>query len=182
MARREHQMPTVLRQEGPRPYWYIRIRVRILNQETGEFERKEKWQDLGYCGEITQRQAERLRDDVVRRTNNQVFTLKEQLLFTDFVEIYEAKHMPTLADRGEKYGSLLKNHIRPAFARKRMCDVTTEGVQSFEPEAEGGPVMVDAQRPERRDLGGLHQGHRMGVLVREEPGLAHVPWPEEDKA
>jgi integrase len=131
MARREHQMPNVLRQEGPRPYWYIRIRVRILNQETGEFERRKKWQNLGYCDEITRRQAERLRDEVVGRTNNQVFTLKEQLLFSDFVEIYEAKHMPTLADRGEKYGSLLKNHILPAFTRNRMCDLTTEEVQAF---------------------------------------------------
>jgi hypothetical protein len=133
MARREHQMPNVLRQEGPRPYWYIRIRVRILNQETGEFERREKWQNLGYCDEITRRQAERLRDEVVGRTNNQVYTLKEQLLFSDFVEIYEAKHMPTLADRGEKYGSLLKNHILPAFARKVELDPLAEALDKWLP-------------------------------------------------
>lgn len=131
MARREHQMPNVLRQDGPRPYWYVRTRVRILNQETGEFERREKWQDLGPCDEITQRQAERLRDEIVGRMNNQVFKLKEQLLFSSFVKIYETQHMPTLADRGEKYGSLLKNHILPAFTGKRMCDIATEEVQVF---------------------------------------------------
>src|ERR1039458_718349 len=29
MAKREHQMPSVLKQDGDRPYWYIRYRVRI---------------------------------------------------------------------------------------------------------------------------------------------------------
>src|ERR1017187_8251143 len=39
MAKREHQMPSVLKQDGDRPYWYIRYRVRILNRETKKFER-----------------------------------------------------------------------------------------------------------------------------------------------
>lgn len=64
MVRREHQLPNVLRQEGPRPYWYIRYRIRILNQQTGRFERKEKWQNIGYCDEMTHREAERHRDNV----------------------------------------------------------------------------------------------------------------------
>jgi hypothetical protein len=74
MARREHQLPSVLRQKGTRPYWYIRYRGRVLNNETSEFERKEKWHNLGYCDEISKREAERLRDELLMRVNEQVFS------------------------------------------------------------------------------------------------------------
>ena len=48
MARREHQEGKVQKEKNsPRPYWYIRYRVRVLNHETGNFRRLEKrHQDL----------------------------------------------------------------------------------------------------------------------------------------
>jgi integrase len=132
MARREHQLPNVLRQDGTRPYYYIRYRVRVLNQKTTRFERKERWHTLGYCDEITKREAERARDRVMAGVNNQVFTLQEQILFGDFVKIYESRHMPTLAvGPREKYRSLLKNHILPEFGTLSLCDIGTELVQGF---------------------------------------------------
>ena len=130
MAKREHQMPSVLKQDGDRPYWYIRYRVRILNRETKKFERKEKWHRLGDCDRTSKRQAERLRDQVVAAVNEQVFTMQNQILLTDFSAIYEGRHVPTLAF-GNKYTSILKNHIVPAFGQYRLCDVRTEDVQEF---------------------------------------------------
>ena len=56
MARREFQMPAVLRQESARPYWYIRYRRKVLVGKD-EFERKEVWHRLGDCEQITKRQA-----------------------------------------------------------------------------------------------------------------------------
>lgn len=132
MAKREHQMPDVLRQEGPRPYWVIRYRIRELDPSNGTFKRKEKWHRLGYCDEIEKREAKRMRDEIMREVNNQVFTLSDQVLFRDFVARYTQKHFPTLASGPRrKYESLLKNHILPAFGSKRLCDVTTEDVQAF---------------------------------------------------
>src|SRR5437764_1393686 len=46
MARREHQMPSVKRSGGKRPYFYIRYRVRVL-VAGDQFERKEKQHFLG---------------------------------------------------------------------------------------------------------------------------------------
>ena len=46
MARREFQMPAVLRQKGPRPYWYIRYRRKVLVGKD-QIERKEVWHTLG---------------------------------------------------------------------------------------------------------------------------------------
>src|SRR5437868_15271013 len=54
MARREHQMPKVLRQKGPRPYWYVRYRVKVLVSKN-QIKRQEKWHRLGYCDEMNKR-------------------------------------------------------------------------------------------------------------------------------
>jgi hypothetical protein len=88
-----------------------------LNRETKKFERKEKWHRLGDCDRTSKRQAERLRDQVVAAVNEQVFTMQNQILLTDFSAIYEGRHVPTLAF-GNKYTSILKNHIVPAFGHE----------------------------------------------------------------
>ncbi len=132
MAKREYQQPSVLRQEGSRPYWYVRYRVREFNKETKRFKRKEKWQQLGYCEEITKRQAERKRDTILARVNNQVLRLPGYMLLRDFVEIYKERHVKTLAPgaRG-KYLSALKNHLVPVFGEFSLCEISTEDVQAF---------------------------------------------------
>ena len=131
MARREFQRPNVLKHEGPRPYWYIRYRVKVL---TGphQIERKEKRHWLGNCDEITKREAERLCEQVMGKVNQQVFTIQNQIPFGEFVKQYLNQHVSTLAPGPkQKYTSLLKNHILPAFGEGRLCDVRTEIVQAF---------------------------------------------------
>ena len=56
MAKREFQMPSVLQHGGPRPYWYIRYRQKVLVGKD-QIERKERWHTLGYCDEVTKREA-----------------------------------------------------------------------------------------------------------------------------
>jgi integrase len=139
MARREFQKPQVLKHEGRRAYWYVRYRVKVLTAP-GQFEREEKWHQLGYCDEMTKRQAERLRDEILRKVNDQVYTIQNQLPFGEFVKLYLQQHVPTLAPGPrQKYTSLLQNHILPAFGEKRMCDIRTDVVQAFlnQKEAEG---------------------------------------------
>ena len=131
MARREFQKPQVLKHEGRRAYWYVRYRVKVLTAP-GQFEREEKWHQLGYCDEMTKRQAERLRDEILRKVNDQVYTIQNQLPFGEFVKLYVQQHVPTLAPGPrQKYTSLLQNHILPAFGEKRMCDIRTRRCQAF---------------------------------------------------
>lgn len=131
MARREHQLPNVLRQDGPRPYWYVRYRVRVLIGKN-QTRRVEKWHRLGYCDEIGKRQAERLRDDVLRDVNREVYTIQSHIRFEDFVEIYTKRHTVNLEPGGRKRDvSLLRNHIVPAFRSMKLCDLGTEEVQAF---------------------------------------------------
>ncbi len=131
MARREFQMPTVLRQESQRPYWYIRYRRKVLVGKN-QIERKEVWHTLGSCDAITKRQAQRLRDEVMREVNNEVYTIQSQILFADFAEIYMKQHTVTLAPGGQKRDvSLIRNHLLPSFGSTRLCDIGTEEVQTF---------------------------------------------------
>ncbi len=131
MARREFQMPSVLRREGPRPYWYIRYRRKVLVAKK-QIKRKEKWHRLGYCDEVTKREAQRLRDAIIRQINREVYTVQSQVRFSDFVEIYNQQHIPTLgAGTQLKYLSLLENHIVPVFGEMRLSDVGAETIQVF---------------------------------------------------
>ena len=131
MARREHQMPNVLRQEGPRPYWYVRYRVKVLVGKN-RVKRQDKWHRLGYCDKMGKREAERVRDQIMQQINREVYTLQSQMEFEDFVENYREKHLPTVSSATQaKYGSLLKNHMVPYFAGQKLSDVDTENIQEF---------------------------------------------------
>jgi integrase len=131
MARREFQMPGVLRQEGPRPYWYIRYRRKVLVGKD-QIERREVWHTLGDCDKITKRQAQRLRDDVMREVNREVYTIQSQILFRDFAELFMKQHSVTLAPGGQKRDvSLIRNHLLPSLGSMRLCDIGTEEVQTF---------------------------------------------------
>ena len=131
MARREFQTPSVLRQEGPRPYWYIRYRRKMLVGRN-EIRREEKWHRLGYCDEMTKREAERRASEVLREVNHEVYTIQSQIPIEDFVKVYKQRHLVTLAPGGrERDLSLLDNHLLPAFGSMRLCDIGTEDVQEL---------------------------------------------------
>ena len=131
MARREFQMPAVLRKKARRPQWYIRYRRKVLVGED-EIERKEVWHTLGSCDTITKREALRMRDEIMREVNREVFTFQSQILFEDFAERYMKQHLVTLAPGGRKRDvSLIRNHLIPSFGSMKLCDIGTEEVQKF---------------------------------------------------
>jgi integrase len=131
MARREFQMPAVLRQEGPRPYWYIRYRRKVLVGKD-EIERKEVWHSLGDRDQITKPEAKRRRDEVMREVNREVYTIQSQVLFRDFADLFIKQHTVTLAPGGQKRdSSLIRNHLIPSLGSMRLCDIGTKEVQTF---------------------------------------------------
>src|SRR5207302_7090831 len=124
-------MPGVLKSEGPRPYWYIRYRRKLL-VGTDQFERREVWHTLGSCDQITKPEAKRRRDEVMREVNREVYTLQSQIPFADFAELYMRQHSVTLAPGGQKRDlSLIRNHMLPALGTTRLCDIGTKEVQTF---------------------------------------------------
>ena len=53
-----------------------------------QIERKEVWHTLGDCDKITKRQAQRLRDEVMRDVNREVYTIQSPIRFKDFADMY----------------------------------------------------------------------------------------------
>ena len=131
MARREFQMPNVLRQDGRQPYWYIRYRRKVLVGRD-RIDRKEVWHQLGNCDDVTKRQAQRLRDEIMREVNREVYTIQSHISFADFVAIYKQQHLPTLAAGAQaKYCYVLDRHAVPVLGSMKLCDIGTESVQVF---------------------------------------------------
>jgi len=144
VPRRRYQAPTVQRRRcKQRDYWFIRYRVDVLGSD-GERSRVQKNHFLGYCptskdarvreqrGEVTKREAESLRNEIMATINRSAYVLQSQVEFAALVGVYEREHLPTLgAATQAKYKSFLRNHILPVFGELRLMDVSTERIQSF---------------------------------------------------
>jgi len=131
MARREYQNPPLRKSKSTRPFWYIRYRRKVLIGK-GQIERVQKQQSLGYCDEIGKREAERLREEILRQLNREVYTIQSHIPFSDFTAIWKEKHIPNLgAGTKKKYACHLNKHILPAFGVLKLCDVDTELIQDF---------------------------------------------------
>jgi integrase len=135
MARREWQNPSVLEREGAAGReWYIRYRVKVLEIEDGKpmIRRVEKWRALGLCVKMTKRQAEREKDRILREVNGQVYTIQSHVPFAEFVKIFDANHIETKAVPTQaNYRQQLRQHILPAFAGLKLCDVGPLEVQQL---------------------------------------------------
>jgi integrase len=131
LAKREFQNPALLQHGGKRPYWYIRYRVRVIDDD-GKIVRKEVWHPLGNCDEVTKREALRHRARVLEEVNHQVYAIRDHIPLAAFAKVYETQHLPTLAPGGrEQQHGLLKNHILPALGAMRLCDLGTLEIQAF---------------------------------------------------
>jgi integrase len=131
MARRQHQDPKVLQSKGANPFWYIRYRRSVLVGKN-QLKRKEVKHHLGYCSELTKREAQRRRDEIMRDVNAQVYAIPSYIALGEFAAIYKQQHLVTLAPGGRKRDvSLIDNHIIPALGDRRLCDIGTEEVQTF---------------------------------------------------
>ena len=143
MARRRYQMPDVERRESKRPYWRVRFRQDMLVAK-GRVERKRRSKFLGYCpttndpaerkarGEITKREAERLRTKIMERVNSSTQVVQSQIPVAEFVQIWLDKHVSTLgAAARAKYRTQVRHHLLPDFGELRLCDLGTEIFQEW---------------------------------------------------
>lgn len=127
MARREWQNPSVLERESKAGReWYIRYRVKVLEYAAGKpvIRRREKWVALGLCAKMTKRQAEREKDRIMRGVNAQVYTVRSQIPWTQFVKVFDETHIASLAVPTQiTYRSWLGKHITPAFEKLHLGQI-----------------------------------------------------------
>lgn len=117
--------------KGKSPRWFIRPEV-------------ERTTDLGpqcdaeriYCpDEIAAKGArarERWRQETLGALNRRDLVLPASMKFGKLLDEFERRHLPKIsASTAGKYGSHVKNHIRPEFGDKALCEVTTGAMQDW---------------------------------------------------
>jgi integrase len=130
LARRRFQSPSVLQRTGKQgPEWFVRYRVDVIRKgEDGKpaMDRREKHVYLGLVKDMSKRQAERKRDELLREVNGQVYQIQSHIPWPDFCAIFRERHLPKLAVPTQNtYKQILSNYIEPAFAAKQLYEITS---------------------------------------------------------
>lgn len=135
MSRREFQSPTLLKRLGKRgEEYYIRYRIKVVRMVDGKAKKtkREKWHVIGLCDEMTERQAMRERERILREVNGQVYSIQSQIPFGEFVKLYRERWMSDLRHTTQtNYDRLLRNYIEPYFANDKLCDIKPQDVHQF---------------------------------------------------
>lgn len=131
MPGQRYQDPKIhTRSDVSRPFYYIQPYMPELT--ANGLERVRKNVQLGFCDEMTTRQAKAQKQQIMATINAGRFVLQSQVPFADVVERYLETHVPTLGSAArERYPLQIKNHILPTFKGARMCDITQQTVQQW---------------------------------------------------
>jgi integrase len=132
MARRRYQKGNI-RQRGKRdPVWELQFWTDIIKPD-GSFGRKRESKILGFVSQMTKRQAMKAAEELLRPLNLGKITPFSSITFREFAEKHFSPNVfPTLkVSTRNRYRDTLKNHLLPAFAEQRLCDIHNLDVQTF---------------------------------------------------
>lgn len=123
MARRRYQKPNVRKTEARNPQWWFKARIDSIT-EAG-IARIETPYYLGFCNEVTQREATKRRDAILDKINQPQLILTSQVAFGSVLDSFLKLGMEEVGQTTRQgYESLIKVHFRPALGNLRMCDLT----------------------------------------------------------
>lgn len=118
-----YQDPPIERGGRRRQYFEIRPYVRIVRND-GRIETVRRRIRLGYCDEISLRQAKQRKQEIMATINCGQVSIASQLRLRDLVERFRVAHMPTLAATTRaKYEAHLRNHIDPDLGHLRLGEI-----------------------------------------------------------
>ena len=127
MPRERFQDPTL--EQNKNGSWYIRPWVDVITARG--LERRKKQIVLG-PESIGRRGALAAKRRVMETINRASYVIQSQIRFGDLLAEYEDRHTAKQAfPTQNKYASLIKNHIRPAFAELQLSEVTGQLVQKW---------------------------------------------------
>lgn len=109
--------------------WRIRPYVSVVTPE-GNIQRVRKPITLGRVSEMTKQQALAEKQKAMATVNAGKITVQAQLPFSALLDKYVAGKLPLLnASTQAKYSNHIDNHIRPAFAEMKLCEIDKPTVQ-----------------------------------------------------
>lgn len=122
MPKPRYQNPTV--KQNKNGSYYIRVWEDYFDAE-GNLARRQRTITLGGA-EIGKREAVARKNEEVSRINKGAYVVQSSVSMREFLVVYRDQHVSRLSkSTQEKYESHLKNHIEPAFADLKLCDITT---------------------------------------------------------
>jgi len=131
MPGQRFQDPKILtRRDVKRPFYYIQPYVPVFTPD-GMVRKRQNIQ-LGFCDEMTVRQAKARKEQIMATVNAGRFVIQSQIQFGDLVKRFLDVHVPTLGPETQNdYRNKIKNHIEPSFKNARLCEITTDVVQRW---------------------------------------------------
>jgi len=139
MPGQRYQDPAIeVRKDSKRPYYQIRPYVPIITSEG--LTRKQQPIRLGFCDEMTMRDAKSQKQMVMATINDNKFLVQSQIPFSAVLDRYEEVRLPQIPASREAYANHIKNHIRPHFSfvgegkkkrAMRMCDIDKSMVEAW---------------------------------------------------
>jgi len=170
VPRERYQDPTI-QQTGNGSY-YIRVWVDVITKDG--IERRKKTVILGpeSIGKRGAQAAKRLAMDKINRA---AYVIQSQILFGELLDEYAKRHIARQSiPTQNKYTSLIKNHIRPAFESLQLIEVTGERVQGWL-DAKGADGKSWSTRADLRNLmSGIFQQARAWKYWQDENPIEYV--------
>jgi integrase len=122
--------PIETRVDVPRPYYFIRPYV--PRPASAGLDRVRKRIPLGYCDEITMRQANERKQEIMVPINQGKFILQAQIRFHDLLAKYQEARLPKFASTTRtKYETHIANHILPVFGRTELADIDRQSIEAW---------------------------------------------------
>jgi integrase len=133
MPRPRFQNPTICKTPGENATWYIRPWVDIIKD--GKPDRSRKTITVGAVDTMGKREAIAKKNAIMATINRSDYVLQSQTNFGDFLDQYIRAYVRRegilAASTRAKYLTHIKNHIRPAFESRMLCEITTPLIESW---------------------------------------------------
>jgi Phage integrase, N-terminal SAM-like domain len=125
--KQRYQDPKILtRGDVSRPFYYILASVPVVT--AAGLKRKRQSFQLGFCDEMTMRQAKARKEQILAPINAGKFLIQSQILFRDLARKFEEVRIPQLGTATQaKYRLHLQNHVLPAFGDMQLCEIAKPG-------------------------------------------------------
>lgn len=125
MPRERYQEPSL--KQTNRGVWYIRPWVDVI--KGGELTRAKKTITIGSMGK---REALAKTREVMSTINRSDYVITSQINFGRFLDEWTTMHLERQAASTQaKYRTHVKNHIRPAFEKRMLCEIDPMLVQKW---------------------------------------------------
>lgn len=125
-----YQDPQIETQGDPRRWYEIRPYVPVL--AGGRLVRRRKRIRLGWCDEMTLRQAKAEKQNIMATLNCGRAVVQSQIRLKDLVKKFEDARLPQLSSgTAEKYSCHLKNHVVPDMGELRLFEIDRPTLEAW---------------------------------------------------